>query len=92
MSRTINKTQLSLSKGAIMPPLPQQRNQRQRFLQVNVDGPLYEAALAEIKKRKLYTRHIIEWGMRAFLLNINPKKAQELGIPRPTGHDQGFIA
>lgn len=63
-----------------MPPLPVTTHQRKRLMQVNVDGALYEATLQQAKKHNLYTRHIVEWGMRAYLLNTAPDEARKLGI------------
>lgn len=63
-----------------LPPLPTRRRQT-RLAQAEVDIALYTIVRKEMKARDIKIRQVIEWGLKAWLLNTNPKAAKEFWIP-----------
>ncbi len=64
------------------PALPIPTSERKRLVQAEVNLDLFDAVHAEMirRKPKIKIRQVLEWGMKAYLLQANPKAAVALGI------------
>jgi len=61
-------------------PLPLPTYEEKRALQADVNQQLYALVEPEIKKRRVKMTQIMEWALKCYLVQVNPKKAQEYGI------------
>lgn len=79
MSKPKGETIMQLHKAKV-PPLPASVEQK-RLVQAEVNRRLFTAIEKEIARKKgLSIRKVMEWGLRAYLLNSNPEEAAKLGI------------
>jgi hypothetical protein len=70
----------SNAQNAQVPPLPLPQNEKKRLMQAEVAVDLFDAAHKEMKRKHLKIRQVMEFGLRAFLLQSNPEAARKLGI------------
>lgn len=80
MTKTMKKTKgekmVSLQHLSVL-PLP--TREEKRLVQAEVSAELFKTLSAEIKG-KYKMKEVIEWGMKQFLLSVNPDAATKLGI------------
>lgn len=53
---------------------------KKHSMTAHIEENLYEAVLREAKVQRRSVREIVEWGMKEFLFNANPRAAAKLGI------------
>jgi hypothetical protein len=59
-------------------PLPEREELKP--VTIELSRELYAVARAEMKKRNLTVRKIVEWGLANFLISVAPEEAKRLGI------------
>lgn len=66
----------------VQTPLPLPTSEKKRLVQAEVNTDLFDAVQSEMARRKpkIKIRQVLEWGMKAYLLQSNPKAAAALGI------------
>ena len=74
------KEEVSMQTQVTPPAIPLPFNEAKRLIQAEVNQELWEAVEREMAKRKVKIRQIMEWGLRGYLLETNPKEAEKLGI------------
>lgn len=71
---------MQTSSAAVALPTPEAKITARKLVQAEVELDLRRAVMKEIDKKKLTIRQVVEWGLKAYLLQANPAKAAELGI------------
>lgn len=66
--------------NANSPSLPLPQTEKKRLMQAEVNLELFNAVHKEMERRGLKIRNLMEWGLKAFLLQSNPREAARLGI------------
>lgn len=81
--------QLTVINNGQVPELPVPRETR--LVQAEVPRELFEAVHRELEgtkqrgKKKTKINEAVKWGLQAYLLNVNPKAAERLGIVARAG-------
>lgn len=80
--KKVRKEDFAVNQAVAMPPPPLPENEKKRLVQAQVNLDLFKAVYREMKRKnkKLKIRQVIEWGLGAYLLTVNPKEAARLGV------------
>lgn len=61
-------------------PLPIPKLREKKLIQAKVEIGLRNSVVAEAKKRNIEIRQLVEFGLKQWLLSVNPKEAARIGI------------
>lgn len=67
-------------KPARVIPVPRQRKSKANIFRVNIEETLFNSFDLERRENHRTMKELVEWGMKLYLLHMNPEKAKELGI------------
>lgn len=73
----VNKKEIPMINLAAV-PLP--RPVEKKSIQADVSMQLFLAVKTEAKERRIKMTELVEWALKSFLVQTNPKRAKELGI------------